>query len=141
MRLRNLRVLSKLEVGDKLCTRQHPFTIMKESTHIVAIPFSAVYRWINCESRSQTIDAIGNLVASVLEHGGSASEDNRSKIGDELFACSKGIQCLIETYRDDRTAVSSLEIIVDSIKNFIGDYKPKASVSEDQIKSQNENDA
>lgn len=115
MRLRNLRVLSKLEVGDKLCTRQHPFTIMKESTHLYQVPYSSMYRWLYCESRDHTIDAICALINSCVQN-----ETQSEQVSAELTIAARGIACLVETYRDDRTSVSSLEIIIDTIKSYCG---------------------
>jgi hypothetical protein len=109
-RLRNLRVLSKLEVGDRLCTRQHPFTIMHESRW----PFSAAYRWANGESRLQTIDAIMALVSSCIASG------SNSEVKAELTRASKGVASLAETYRDDKTATSALEIVLDLIRRYCG---------------------
>ena len=118
MRLRNLRVLSKLEVGDKLCTRQHPFTIMNESTHLYQIPYTAMYRWLYCESRDQTIDAICALIDSCVQN-----DTHHEQVSSELTLSARGIACLMETYRDDRTAVSSLEIILDTIKTYCAEKK------------------
>ena len=132
MRLRNLRILSKLEVGDKLCTRQHPFTIMTESTNLLSIPMHAIFRWTYSESRTLTVDAISSLIISVVEYGQNSSEQNRQKIAEELLTASRGIACLVETYRDDRTAVSSLEIILDTIRTYVSTY----GASNDRIELQ-----
>ena len=107
-RLRNLRVLSKLEVGDRLCTRQHPFTIMQESRW----PFSAAYRWVNGESRMQTIEAIMSLVTSSIACGPGP------EVKAELTRAARGITSLLETYREDKTATSTLEIILDLIRRY-----------------------
>ena len=116
MRLRNLRVLSKLEVGDKLCTRQHPFTIMKESNHLYQVPYASMYRWLYCESRDQTIDAICALINSCVQS--ETQSKNHERVSAELKLAARGIACLVETYRDDRTSVSSLEIIIDTINSY-----------------------
>jgi hypothetical protein len=109
--LHNLRILSKLEPGDRLCTQQHPFVIISDANWSM----SSARRWLAGESRMQNIDAIMSLVTSCITYGMGLD------VKVELLRASRGLSSLIETYQDDRTAISALEIVLDLIRRSCRD--------------------
>jgi len=97
-RIRNLKLLSQLMVGDKLCTRYHHYSIDSYS------PFSirSITRMINGESRLETIESITDLVKSCIKQHG-ISEVEKNRLGNEFRNVVKGVSNLMVTYRDDKT--------------------------------------
>jgi hypothetical protein len=114
-RVRNLKVVAKLKVGNKLCCRYHRFTI--DSTSPLSL--TSIMRYINGESRSETCDSLTDLVLSCVNQAGLA-EDEKPRLIRQLLETRKGIVNLCKTYKDDETTVSSLEFILENIDIFTG---------------------
>jgi len=117
-RLINLKVISKLKRGEKLNTRFYRFTI--ESTSLLSPSFFT--RWVNGESRDQTVDAVDSLVSSCIVQGSQMNEQEISKLIDQLFQVGRGLKNLIETYKDDCTTCAGIELVLEKITSFAAQH-------------------
>jgi len=106
--------VSKLKRGEKLNTRFYRFTI--ESTNLLST--SALFRWLNGESRDQTIDAVDSLITSCVNQNG-LRERECNDLVDQLLSASEGIKNLAQTYKDDQTTCAGIEMILEKIKFFV----------------------
>lgn len=113
-RIINLKVVSKLKRGEKLNTRFYRFTI--ESTNLLST--SAIFRWLNGESRDQTIDALDSLISSCVNQNGLSERENTDLV-EQLLSASEGIKNLAQTYKDDQTTCAGIEMILEKIKFFV----------------------
>ena len=113
-RIRNLKLIACLKVGDKLCTRYHHYSI----DHYSPISYRSIMRMINGESRSETIDSLTQLTESCVNQFGIAIEE-RTRIADEFKKVIKGVKNLILTYKDDYTACVGLELIREMMEEYI----------------------
>lgn len=113
-RIINLKVVAKLKRGHKLNTRLQHYTI--EPPGILS-PAGFV-RWVNGESRRQTIQALDNLITSCVYQSNLSSGEVASLV-EQLYHTSEGVKNLAFTYKDDETTVSGLELILQKIKYFI----------------------
>ena len=113
-RIINLKVVSKLKRGQKINTRFYRFTI--ETTSVLSTSF--LMRWINGESRDQTIDALDSLVSSCVNQVGLNERENNDLV-DQLISASEGIKNLAQTYKDDQTTCAGIEMILEKIKFFV----------------------
>lgn len=116
-RVINLKVVAKLKRGDKLNTRLYRFTI--DETSIFSPAF--FLRWVNGESRDQTIDALDTLISSCITQNG-LSQRETTDLVDQLMMTSRGIKNLAETYKDDQTCVAGIEMILEKIEFFVKKY-------------------
>lgn len=116
-RVINLKVVAKLKRGDKLNTRLYRFTI--EETSIFSPAF--FFRWVNGESRDQTIDALDTLISSCITQNGLSQRETMDLV-DQLMMTSRGIKNLAETYKDDQTCVAGIEMILEKIEFFVKKY-------------------
>lgn len=114
-RVRNLKVVSKIKIGQKLSTRFHRFTIDGSSP----LSLTGLIRYINGESRAETCDSLTDLILSCVSQPG-LSNDEKSRLIKQLLDTRKGIVNLSKTYKDDETTVSSLEFILENIDTFTG---------------------
>jgi hypothetical protein len=112
-RIINLKVISKLKRGEKLNTRLHRFTIDGSYFHP-----RFLFRWLNSESRDQTIDAIDALVTSCVCQEGTANEE----LVEQLIQTAKGIGNLQSTYNEDQTTCAGIEMILEKIEHFVVTY-------------------
>lgn len=113
-RLINLKVVAKLKRGQKLNTRLQHYTI--EPPGILS-PAGFV-RWVNGESRRQTIQALDNLVSSCVYQNNLQHEEKMALV-EQLYYTAEGIKNLVFTYVNDDTTVSGLELILQKIYYFI----------------------
>ena len=96
----NLRVVSKLQPGDRLqCTDSRFFGIDRGY-------FSFLFRWLKADSRVLALEKLEDTVAEAAKH-----RDNTLYV-DLLKNASVGIENLIETYHTDPTTVSRLEAML-----------------------------
>lgn len=128
-RVRNLKLIAQLKVGDKLCTRYHHYSIDSYG------PFSirAVTRLINGESRNETIDSLTQLVESCINQHGIAPDEKR-RLANEFKEGVKGIQNLVITYRGDKSSCVGLQLILDMMEEYVelfADKDPVFVVSEE----------
>lgn len=121
-RLINLKVVAKLKRGQKLNTRLQHYTI--EPPGILSP--AGFLRWVNGESRRQTIQALDNLVSSCV-YQNNLSFEEKGALVEQLYFSAEGIKNLLFTYVNDDTTVSGLELILQKIYYFIqvnGGYNP-----------------
>jgi hypothetical protein len=114
-RIRNLKLISRLKTGDKLCTRYHHYSIDAYSP----LSYRALFRMIHGESRSETIDSLTQLTESCVNQYGIAP-DERTRLADEFKDVVKGIKNLSLTYKDDSTACVGLDLIREMMEEYIG---------------------
>ena len=111
-RLINLKVVAKLKVGDKLSTRLHRFSIDEPSYSP-----KFILRWLNQESRFQTMDSLDSLISSCVNQNGLSDGESRI-LAEQLHKAGIGIKNLATTYNDDTTIVASIELIIEKINAF-----------------------
>lgn len=109
----NLKVISKLNVGEKLSYTNGYFSISCDKSLS-----SKLFRWILGDSRSTTIDAIESLSTICLTHS-QLSQSELDHLVRQLRSAITGITNLMMTYQEDSTVVSRLEFIIDRIRDFI----------------------
>ena len=117
-RIINLKVVSKLKRGEKLNTRYYRFTI--ESIAMFSPQF--FFRWVNGESRDQTIDALDSLISSCVMQSGSLEKPELDELISQLMLASQGIQNLAQTYKDDPTTCAGIEMILEKISFFVNKH-------------------
>lgn len=116
-RLVNLKVVARLKRGQKLNTRMHYFQIVDKSI----FNSMSFFRWLNGESREQTISSLTELVTSCINVD-VLKKDDIPIIVEELIKTSGGLCNLIFTYSDDSTVESSLTLIIEQIGRFAEKY-------------------
>ena len=100
----NLRVVSKLQPGDRLqCCDSKYFGIDRGY-------FTFLWRWIKADTRQLTLERLEDTVRCACER---KHEEWVKKLLND--ACT-GLQHLLETYHTDPTTVSRLETIIDACK-------------------------
>ena len=93
----NLRVVSKLQPGDRLqCTDSRYFGIDRSY-------FSFLWRWLKADGRALALERLDDTVREALKYGSNPTVQNL------LQQACVGIEHLIETYHTDPTTVSRLE--------------------------------
>ena len=97
----NLRVVSKLQPGDRLqCTDSRYFGIDRGY-------FSFLWRWLKADGRTLTLERLEDTVRA-------AQASDHAAVSQLLKDAALGIGHLIETYHTDPTTVSRLESILAS---------------------------
>jgi len=101
----NLRVVSKLQPGDRLqCCDSKYFGIDRGY-------FTFLWRWLKADTRQLTLERLEDTVRSACARG---EHSCVRKLLDE--ACG-GLEHLLETYHTDPTTVSRLETIIEMCKH------------------------
>lgn len=127
-RVRNLKLLAQLKVGDKLCTRYHHYTIDPYDTFSIR----ALTRFWNGESRTETIDSVTQLIEGcILQHGINAEEKKR--LGNEFRGVVKGMNNLMVTYRGDKTSCVGIQLVKEMMEEYIESYADKEQEEEMMI--------
>lgn len=116
-RIRNLKLISRLKTGDKLCTRYHHYSIDAYSP----LSYRSIMRMIHGESRSETIDSLTQLIESCVKQYGIAT-DERTRLANEFRDVVKGVKNLSVTYKDDSTACVGLDLIREMMEEYIDLY-------------------
>lgn len=93
----NLRVVSKLQPGDRLqCTDSRYFGIDRGY-------WSFLWRWIKADGRALALERLDDTVHEALKYR------KQNAVKTLLEQACTGIEHLIETYHTDPTTVSRLE--------------------------------
>lgn len=96
----NLRVISKLQPGDRLqCTDSRYFGIDRGY-------FSFLIRWFKADSRVLALERLEDTISEAVKHR------EQPVIAQLLTNACDGIEHLIETYHTDPTTVSRLETML-----------------------------
>lgn len=113
-RIRNLKLISKLKIGDKLCTRYHHYKIDTYS------PFSlsTITRMVYGESRMETLESITQLVESCISQQG-VSDDERVRLASQFKEVGVGLDNLMVTYKDDSATCVGLEFVKEMLNEYI----------------------
>ena len=111
-KIRNLKVIAKLKVGQKLSTRYQFYSIVSTDSY-----FIAPKRWFSGESRHNTVDSIQPLVMSCITQPGLSIEDTRG-LAEQLSNARDGLVNLQATYIDDQSIYSGLEVIIEMIDRY-----------------------
>ena len=97
----NLRVVAKLQPGDKLqCTDSRYFSIDRGY-------FSFLWRWFKADGRALTLERLDDMITEA-----SALRKVQPIVAQLLRDASVGIEHLIETYHTDPTTTARLESIL-----------------------------
>jgi len=97
----NLRVVSKLQPGDRLqCTDSRYFGIDRSY-------FSFIWRWLKADGRTLALERLDDMVREALK-----ARENNAVVAQLLVQASGGMQHLMETYHTDPTTVARLEAIM-----------------------------
>jgi len=97
----NLRVVAKLQPGDKLqCTDSRYFSIDRGY-------FSFLWRWFKADGRALTLERLDDVIAEA-----SSLRKVQPIVAQLLSDAAVGIEHLIETYHTDPTTVARLESIL-----------------------------
>lgn len=109
----NLKVISKLEKGQKLNCKNDLFTI--ESPGLFY--YSSFLRWFRDDSRKSTFNALSELMKECLHdiERNTFGQDNTKKLIVELISSLSGLKNLMNTYEADVTFQASMELLIDSI--------------------------
>lgn len=132
--LANLKILSAIKIGQKLGYFQNKFYIDEDSY------ISSGTRWWNKSSRNETISQLEKFVSNVFKsidniYSNEANiknnyytdivgvsktfkEENSTILltyNSEINNCIKGLSNLKQTYKDDISTVSSLDIIIEKL--------------------------
>lgn len=98
----NLRVVSKLQPGDRLqCCDSKYFGIDRGY-------LTWLYRWLKADTRQITLERLEDTVNQALEYKGEAA------VASLLHEAQAGLMHLLETYHTDPTTVARLEAIIQS---------------------------
>lgn len=100
----NLRVVSKLQPGDRLqCCDSKYFGIDRGY-------FTFLWRWLKADTRQLTLERLEDTVRAACERR------NETWVRKLLEDACTGLEHLLETYHTDPTTVSRLETIIDECK-------------------------
>lgn len=124
-RIRNLKLLSQLKVGDKLCVRYHHYSIDPYGS----FSLRALTRLINGESRAETIESVTQLIESCIKQHG-ISNNEKKRLANEFKNVKKGVENLMVTYRGDQTSCVGLELIIEMMKEYIDMYGDKENLED-----------
>lgn len=110
----NLKIISKLEKGQKLNCKRELFTIEQQDMFY----YSSILRWIREDSRHRTFTALSNLIKDCLNdiEFNTYGSHNTKKLIIQLISSLNGIKSLMYTYDSDITFQSSMELLIDSIE-------------------------
>jgi len=107
----NLKIIGKIEVNQKLITRDTYLNIEKNS--IIPEWFR---RWNRQDDRHETLKKINKVVDSSIHL---YKENKKEDLKSYLIECIKGLNNLKETYSICNQTKSRLEIIIDKINHLI----------------------
>ena len=105
----NLKVLSNIGVQDKLLTIDKTFNLHPPSA------FRTWYRLYYRENRTKNISDIENCINECYEH------ENKPRIKNALKSVPAGLEKLSQTYKDDATLASRIDVLIENINIFIED--------------------
>lgn len=111
----NLKIIGKIPCEGKITTYSGKIRLDNPGS------LSWLYRWWRGDSRHKTISHIKNIINNALSlsksHRNSKKGSKHLKRLEVSFSESLlGLQNLIQTYQDDTTMVSSLDIMIDKVK-------------------------
>ena len=114
--LTSLRVISMIKEGQKVCIRNGFLTLEIKSTGMS----TAMRRWINNDSRHNTLRYIKNIISNALDISVIHSvTETIGKLSTALTDCLTGLGCLTVTYNDDASVTATIEVMCDRIKTHI----------------------
>ena len=126
-RIRNLKLLSQLKVGDKLCVRYHHYSIDPYGS----FSLRSITRLLNGESRSETIESITQLIESCIKQHGIGNGEKK-RLANEFKNVKKGVENLMVTYRGDQTSCVGLQLIIEMMQEYIELYGDKEPLINDE---------
>ena len=109
----NLNILSKLEINQKLITRDTYLNI--ETNSLIPEWFR---RWNRQENRNETLRKINIIINESSKH---INEKNNEELKEYLKSSIKGLNNLKETYSTCNQTTSRIEIIINTINNILSD--------------------
>lgn len=116
----NLKILSNVEVGDKLSMRDEHFLSIDKPSF-----WQGIKRWFSTDSRKSTIDHVKEVVNNTLDITNSALKQHQSSVRKNekkmvvnptltryltyMTGASKGLSSLARSYEDDVTTFQVLD--------------------------------
>ena len=157
--LANLKILSALQIGQKLSFSEGKFFIDEDSY------VTSSTRWWNNESRNSTIKNLENFVSNVFKSIDSIYK-NETNLENEYYTdivgvsktfkeenstilltytseinnCIKGLSNLKQTYKTDISTVSSLDIIIEKLNVRVKKIQGLLSIKNNSAKNSNNDD-
>lgn len=118
-RIRNLKLLAELKVGDKLCVKNHYYSIDVGESYTIRKLLRKLS--LTGEGRNETTDSITQLVESCINQHG-ISEEEKKRLANEFKNVYKGIENLKTTYRGDHTSTVGFKVILEMLEEYIKLY-------------------
>ena len=157
--LANLKILSALQIGQKLSFSEGKFFIDVDSYA------TSGARWWNNESRNTTIKNLENFVSNVFKSIDSIYK-NETNLENEYYTdivgvsktfkeenstilltytseinnCIKGLSNLKQTYKTDISTVSSLDIIIEKLNVRVKKIQGLLSIKNNNVKNVNDDE-
>lgn len=128
----NLIVLSKVNVGDKISTKNRQFTIEGPSY------FYSISRWLRLETRDQMVESVDTLITDCIENV-SRNRVDIDKLSDLIIKAIPGINNLIQTYTLDKTIVAGLEFILSKMNYFLESNGYTQTILDPQVEEEEVN--
>jgi hypothetical protein len=119
VRIRKLKVVAKLTKGQKLNTRQQHYSIEDASV----LSLKGFYRWVNGESRSETVESLTELIISCTQQTGMDPSEHVN-MAKQLMEVAEGIRNLAYTYKEDQTTCAGLDILLEMISAYCRIHLP-----------------
>lgn len=114
--LQNLKILSKVLKGDKLCCNYNLFVIEPGT-----LGLTSLYRLLRGDNRQSTVAAIRLLITECIAACQHMKLEEYEYIKDNITAARTGVYNLSLTYNNDVTTKAGIEIAIEEIDRFVGD--------------------
>lgn len=121
----NLKVLSKLQINEKLNTRSSNIFQIERGDMLSYVP---VLRIIRNESRFDAVNNIRELVDESI-HIIETEEEYKVRFVQHLVEAKAGLVNLLKTYQEDQQFISSIELVIEKIDLVARKY-PEACTSQ-----------
>lgn len=114
----NLKILGQIESGIKLNTREKYFTL---DTSIWSQGLRRLYRGDNRKATYEKISDLVQNIGELIEErvNGQDAEEFKAYISPIIEQAIKGLNSLIDTYVEDKTFVSQMEVEVTELKEHL----------------------
>jgi hypothetical protein len=113
----NLRLISKIEIGDKLIQNDKHINI---DTSLV----QCVSRWLSGNNRADNINFINTILSKAFEYNdkllNESTDDSAQlllRLNNDLKNCINGLINLKQTYHFDKLIQSEIDVMIDNIRS------------------------
>lgn len=114
----NLKILGQIESGIKLNTREKYFTL---DTSIWSQGLRRLYRGDNRKATYEKISDLVQNIGEIIDERVNSSDKDEFKqyISPIIEQAIKGLTSLIDTYIEDKTFVSQIEVEITELKKYL----------------------